>query len=126
MRAIIVEDEILTALHLESVLEELGVESIGIAPDMPAALELAEHRPDLALVDLNLRDGFTGPRVASELSSRGISVLFVTANPAQLEGVDDVTPAAVLEKPLETDRLGQVIAWLRAEGRTSGSPTTQH
>jgi len=112
MRAIIVEDEFLAAAHLEHALEALEVETIGIAQDMQGALQLARNKPDLALVDLNLRDGFTGPKIAAELAADGISVLFVTANPGQLEGIEHPSPY-VLEKPLEEERLAKVLQLLR-------------
>lgn len=107
MRAIIIEDEILAAIHLENTLETLGIETIGIAPDRKSALALAKAGPDLALVDLNLRDGFTGPTIAADLAAMGVSVLFVTANPNQVQAVD--TSAPVLEKPLAQERLAAVL-----------------
>lgn len=82
MKILIVEDEVFAAMHLEFALENLGCTVIGIAPDSQSALELGELGPDLAVVDLNLRDGLTGPTVARELANRyGTKVLFLTANP---------------------------------------------
>ena len=112
MRAIIIEDEFLAAVHLEHALEALEVETLGVAQDMESALELARKKPDLALVDLNLRDGFTGPKIAAKLAAEGISVLFVTANPGQLEGIEHQAPC-VLEKPLEEERLAKALELLR-------------
>ena len=84
MKILIVEDEIFAALHLESALQDMGCTVIGIAPDASSALGLAEERPDLAIVDLNLRDGLTGPSVARQLANHyGAKVLFLTANPQQ-------------------------------------------
>jgi DNA-binding response OmpR family regulator len=112
MRAIIIEDEILAAIHLEDALEALGIETLGIAPDRKSALELAKSGPDLALVDLNLRDGFTGPTIAGDLAAMGVSVLFVTANPNQLDAL--ATKAPVLEKPLEQERLASILQLMGA------------
>jgi two-component system, response regulator PdtaR len=87
MKVLIVEDEIFAAMHLEAVIEQLGGQVVGIAPDTPTALMLAESKPDLAYVDLNLRDGLTGPEIARTLANRfGTKVLFLTANPAQAGG----------------------------------------
>jgi DNA-binding response OmpR family regulator len=83
-RILIVEDEMLVALELENVLEDLGHEPIGIVPDLQAAELYFDEALDLALVDLNLRDGLTGPEIGKRLGERGITVLFVTANPALL------------------------------------------
>ena len=65
---LIVEDEILVALEIESVLEELGYTVLGIAADLEGALAYAHHHIDLALVDLNLRDGLTGPEIGATLA----------------------------------------------------------
>lgn len=84
MKVLIVEDEIFVALHLESAIQDLGCEVVGIAPDEATALELALVKPDLAFVDLNLRDGLTGPQIARTLANQfGTKVLILTANPAQ-------------------------------------------
>ena len=75
----------LVACEVEAVLEDLGHRVVGIAPDLPSAMRLAEQPIDLALVDLNLRDGMTGPEIGRRLCDRGgVAVLFVTANPRSL------------------------------------------
>lgn len=101
-RALIVEDEILVALDIESALTSIGIEVVGIAADSSTALSLAPEA-DFALVDVNLRDGQTGPFIGHRLAKEfGISVIFVTANPAQLgDGVDGTM--GVMTKPF-TDR----------------------
>ena len=82
MKILIVEDEIFVAMHLEEAFEDLGCDVIGIAPDTATALELGKQEPKVAVVDLNLRDGFTGPRIARELANRyGTKVYYLTGNP---------------------------------------------
>lgn len=100
-RILIVEDEMLVAFEVEAVLEDLGHQVVGIAPDLTTAMTLAEQPVDLALVDLNLRDGLTGPEIGRRLCDRaGVSVLFVTANPRILG--DGITGAiGVLTKPAD-------------------------
>lgn len=120
MQALIVEDEVLTAMHLESALEDLGVESVGIAPDLPNAVALAAEDPDFALVDLNLRDGFTGPAVAQHLASRGVAILFVTANPGQL-GAHRALAMAVLGKPFEDIQLASAVRQVRERKQASST-----
>lgn len=84
MKVLIVEDEIFVALHLEAAIQALGCEVVGIAPDLPTAISLGESKPDLAFVDLNLRDGLTGPAVAQQLANKfGTKVMILTANPNQ-------------------------------------------
>lgn len=117
MRAIIVEDEFLAAIHAETALERLGIEVVGTAEDTAGALALAAEKPHLALVDLNLRDGFTGPVIGSRLVNEGIGVVFVTANPGQLDGWTELG-CPVLEKPLEEPKLTQVVKFMMS--RASG------
>jgi len=81
---LIVEDEIFIALEIERILEDAGYSVVGIAADQPAALS-AGNSAEVAFVDLNLRDGCTGPQIARELASKhGVRVVYVTANPAQI------------------------------------------
>lgn len=90
----------LVAANLEAILQDLGYEPVGIAPDTETALMLAETMPDLALVDVNLRDGRTGPLIAERLAKEyGVTVLFVTANPRMVENVR--AAIGVLTKPCD-------------------------
>ena len=86
--ALIVEDEIFVALDLERILEDAGYEVAGIAADSVSALEAAPGC-SFAFVDVNLRDGPTGPQIAHRLvQDFGVKVVFVTANPAQIAEPD--------------------------------------
>ena len=102
-KILIVEDEFVVAANLEAVLEDCGHTSVGIAPDLDTALRLADQRPDLALVDINLRDGETGPMIADRLREHGVDVLFVTANPRMLADRTETTAIGVLTKPCHED-----------------------
>jgi CheY-like chemotaxis protein len=82
--ALIVEDEIFVALDLERILTDAGYLVRAIAPDSESALAVGPTC-DFALVDVNLRDGPTGPAIARTLAvEHGVKVVFVTANPAQI------------------------------------------
>ena len=102
-KILIVEDEILIGMELENALEERGYQVLGIAADYKSAMTLAVRNPDVALIDINLRDGPTGPLIAREIASRtGASILFVTANPKEV-GVPIATAVGVVTKPAEND-----------------------
>jgi CheY-like chemotaxis protein len=82
--ALIVEDEIFVALDLERILTDAGYRVAAIAADRQSALEAAPGC-GIAFVDVNLRDGPTGPDIARQIASDyGIKVVFVTANPSQI------------------------------------------
>lgn len=118
-KILIVEDEFVVAMNLEAILEDRGHQSVGIAPDLDTALELADRRPDLALVDINLRDGETGPIIAQRLREQDIAVLFVTANPRMLEGAE-ATAIGVLTKPCDEDLILAAVDY--ALGARQGIP----
>lgn len=115
-RILVVEDEILVALELEATAQDLGHEVIGIAADTQTALRLAPQA-DIALVDVNLRDGETGPAIGRRLAQDyGVTVVFVTANPAQLgEGVPGAL--GVVSKPCDERLTAQVISFAEAYRR---------
>ena len=109
---LIVEDEIFVAIEVESVLREMGHSPVGIAPDSRQAMALADTA-EIALVDLNLHDGPTGIEVGRQLAARGVTVVFITANPSQL---GDGVPGAlgVLPKPVNDNELKAAINFVAA------------
>ena len=111
-RILIVEDEFIVALNLRQIMSNMGFEVIGIAPDAATAERLAEAKPDIALVDFNLRDGPTGPQIGAKLSQEhGTTVLFLTANAAQLgEGINGTI--GVLSKPVDENSIESVLDFL--------------
>lgn len=125
VRVLIVEDEILIAMELEETISDMGHEVVGLAADKPTALALAQEGVDVALVDLNLRDGETGVEVGRRIvSEHGAAVVFVTANPLQIRGG---VPGAVgvLSKPASRKALAGAVTYalLRREARRNDVPT---
>lgn len=122
-RVMIVEDEILVAANLEATIEELGYEPVGIAPDTASALRLAGERPDLALVDLNLRDGATGAQIGARLCREfGVAVLFLTANPRSL-GAGVPGAYGVVAKPYDEAVISAVVDYaLKRRGGVAACP----
>ena len=126
-KILIVEDEYLVAADLEASLEELGYSCAGIAPDLETALTLAASKPDLALVDIHLRDGQTGPLIAARLAQEhGIAVLFVTANPRMALDASPPGVIGVLNKPCQEAVVAAAVAYaLQArDGEPLPSPPT--
>lgn len=100
LRVLIVEDEPLIAADLELLIGEMGHEVIGPADSLDEALSVIEAQEvDVAFVDLNLRDGFTGLQIASALVGRpGAEVYFLTGN-ADLIPPDRCGARGVIAKP---------------------------
>jgi|ERR1700692_3421063 CheY-like chemotaxis protein len=114
-RVIIVEDEIFVALHLETILQDLGFEVCEIIATGREALDFALRiQPDIIFMDINLRgdiDGIEAARLIREQT--GIPVVFVTAygDEATLKRVEAVAPdAPVLQKPAMTQALVAAIS----------------
>ena len=122
-RILIVEDEMLVAYELESVLKDLGHEPVAIVPDVHAAELYYDEDIDLALVDLNLRDGLTGPQIGRRLSERGVTVVFITANPSLLgEGIAGAI--GVITKPTDEETVKAAVDYALGvrEGRAVRPP----
>lgn len=114
LRVLIVEDQALLAMELELVLQEFGCEVVGCAMDRAGALAIAgRERPDLALIDLNLLDGMTGPQIAEEMVSKfGAAAVFLTANPEQIpDGFAGALGA--VSKPFDETTILAVVAFAR-------------
>lgn len=107
-RILIVEDEFFVATEIEHVVADMGHEPVAIAMDQRSALAHASDI-DIALVDLNLRDGPTGSMIGKILAqTHGVTVVFMTANPSQLgDGVPGTV--GVLPKPATERDLRDVV-----------------
>lgn len=110
----IVEDQALLAMELELVLGDSGYDVVGCAMDTASALAIAEReKPDLALIDMNLLDGMTGPEIARRMiSEHAAAVIFLTANPEQIpDGF--VGALGVVSKPFDESTILAVVAFAR-------------
>lgn len=108
-RILIVEDQPLIALILEEAVAELGYQPAGMASTKVKALSLAKEA-DVALVDVNLLDGPTGPEIGKTLADNDVTVLFMTGNP---ECLGDGVPGTlgVIRKPLMDIEMIQAIQY---------------
>jgi DNA-binding response OmpR family regulator len=113
LRVLIVEDEALLAMQIEQLLLEAGHEPVGHAMDADEAFDLArETRPDLALVDLHLRDGLSGIEVMRRLTRQhGAAGLFLTAN-RRLIPEDFAGALGAIAKPFAECAFLQAIAYV--------------
>ncbi|MDO9082682.1 MAG: response regulator, partial [Humidesulfovibrio sp.] len=80
-RILVVEDEAIVALGIQSSLERLGYEVVGRAATGGQALALAETtRPNLVLMDVMLEGGMDGIDTALELHERfNVPVVYLSA-----------------------------------------------
>ncbi len=125
--ALIVEDELLVAMHLQDLLMAHGYGSYAFAAAAMQAVEQARlRRPDLITMDVGLihGDGLEAARALREICP-GVPMLYVTGSP---EVVRDEPGAVVLEKPITARdlrlALKEVKTPLSGEGyRQASSPS---
>ena len=109
-RLLIVEDELLIALELQRIVEQLGGAVVGPAGSVEGALELlSETTPDAALLDANLREGRVTP-VAQACRDRSIPFALVTGY-GRLELDEPLLQSAPrAHKPFDRRAIHKVLA----------------
>ena len=115
LRILVVEDEILIALELESLLQDAGHDVVGTATSSKDALSVARDlSPDLAFVDIHLADGPSGVDVCRHLTGDlGITVLFMTTNANRIPE-DFAGACGVIAKPYTERGVREALAYVMA------------
>ncbi|MGR9270946.1 response regulator (plasmid) [Rhizobium leguminosarum] len=114
MRLLIVEDEPGIALVIEDVAIDAGFEITGIAGNMSEALDLGSEA-DIAIIDVRLGDGITGPSIARALfSGFGLGVVYFTVNPGLIENSEG---RAVVTKPASPERIVDALSMAAKNAR---------
>ena len=113
-RILIAEDEQVVALDVESGLDELGYEVVGIVSSGQEAIQLAQETcPDLVLMDIQLDGPIDGIAAADEIRRRWqIPVVFITASAGAeiVSRAKTVGPCGYLTKPFRTKELNATVA----------------
>jgi CheY-like chemotaxis protein len=113
LRILIVEDEQIVAADLESKLNRLGYEVVGIAASGEEAIALAEElRPELVFMDVRLQGPMDGTEAARHVQRMtGAPVIFITAY-AEIFMRDPTLmnpPGLCLSKPFSINQLHAVL-----------------
>lgn len=105
-RVLVVEDEFFIAMELEANLRDRGFEVIGPALSVEAALMLLQsHRPDAAVLDVNLQGEKVTP-VARRLVALNIPFVLASAYAASDLATEAVLAGALnVGKPTDLNRL---------------------
>ncbi|MEL6565282.1 MAG: response regulator [Pseudomonadota bacterium] len=113
LRVLVVEDEFLIAMDLMDLIEEAGHVAIGSADTLESAVKLADQKqPDIATMDLRLKDQQSGAVVAKALLEKfGVRSVFVSGNldantRAQIDALD---PIAYVGKPIAQHLLRRAL-----------------
>jgi DNA-binding response OmpR family regulator len=112
LNILIVEDEALLALELESELEAAGHTVVGQAMSSTQAKALANSEPmDFAFVDIQLLDGPSGIEVGYHLREKGVPYVFVTGNLKRIPP-DFAGALGAIEKPYTMNGLENALAFI--------------
>jgi CheY-like chemotaxis protein len=111
-RVMIIEDEAIIAMHLETLVEDLGHTIFGIASTHSEALALMQNdQPDLILADIRLADGSSGiDAVKDILEQHDLPVIFITAFPERLLSGERPEPTYLITKPFLPETVTATIS----------------
>jgi len=108
-RILVVEDEVVIAMEIESVLQQMGYEVIGPVMTGQDAIDLViEKRPDLILMDIRLKGDIDGITAAEQIYRLyKVPVIFLTAHsdPKTVEKAIATHPFGYLIKPFRKNEL---------------------
>jgi CheY-like chemotaxis protein/DNA-directed RNA polymerase specialized sigma24 family protein len=111
---LIIEDEPIIAMDLESIVEDLGHHVVGVARAHDQAVALAaERQPQLIMADIQLEGGASGIDVVNEiLAGASKPVVFITAHPGVYLSAQTnrPEPAFLLPKPFKPDSVRAAVS----------------
>ncbi|WP_414903291.1 response regulator [Sphingomonas flavalba] len=111
-RVLIIEDEPIIAMDLETIVRDLGHDVTGIAVtrDEAVAQALAD-RPGLVLADIQLADDSSGIDAVKDILARfNVPVIFITAFPERLLTGERPEPTFLITKPFQRATVKAAIA----------------
>lgn len=111
-RVLIIEDEPLTALDIETLVTGLGHEVIANARTHKEAIEaIRRERPGLVLADIHLADGSSGIDAVNDiLEQSSPPVIFITAYPERLLTGERPEPTFLISKPYDPAAVRAMIS----------------
>jgi CheY-like chemotaxis protein len=111
-RVLIIEDEPIIAMDIETIVRDLGHDVTGIAVTRDEAVrEAMADRPGLVLADIQLADDSSGiDAVRDILSEFPVPVIFITAFPERLLTGERPEPTFLITKPFQRSTVKAAIA----------------
>jgi len=111
-RVLIIEDEPMIAMDIETIVRDLGHDVTGVAVTRDEAVALAmEDRPGLVLADIQLADDSSGiDAVKDILAQFEVPVIFITAFPERLLTGERPEPTFLITKPFQRSTVKAAIS----------------
>jgi len=109
---LIVEDEGLVAMNMESALAESGFRVLAVVDTEAEAVEAALRlRPDVILMDITLREGNGIAAAKAIQSTLNVHIVYVSSNsdPTTLAAVQQTKFSGFIRKPFVTSRLEGLV-----------------
>lgn len=109
----IIEDEAIIAMDIETIVSEMGHRVTGVARTRTEAVALgAADVPDLILADIQLADNSSGIDAVNDLLAKHGTrpVIFITAFPERLLTGDKPEPAFLISKPYSIDQVVSAVS----------------
>jgi CheY-like chemotaxis protein/DNA-directed RNA polymerase specialized sigma24 family protein len=109
---LIIEDEPIIAMDLESLVTDLGHRVTEVARTHREALAaMAQNEPGLVLADIHLADGSSGLDAVNEiLTEYNLPVIFITAYPERLLTGQRPEPTFLITKPFRPEVVKAIIS----------------
>ncbi|SDB19971.1 two component transcriptional regulator, LytTR family [Flavobacteriaceae bacterium MAR_2010_188] len=105
LKILIVEDEMIIGANISLQLSNLGYEVTGILPRGEDAIpQIKENRPDIVLLDIQLKGDYDGIETAEKIQEIGnIPIIFLTANSDEehFNRAKKTNPYAFISKPFK-------------------------
>ena len=112
-KIIIIEDETIISFSYRLQLERMGFEVLGTARSTEEAEELLrDQRPDLIIMDIQLKGDKNGLELAQEIHAKDpIPILFLTAStkPEVVAAIQELQGCSYLPKPINSDSLEDML-----------------
>ncbi len=111
-RVLIIEDEPIIAMDIETIVRDLGHEVTGVAVTRDEAVaEAKANPPTLVLSDIQLADNSSGiDAVQDILNDHAVPVIFITAFPERLLTGDRPEPTFLITKPFQSATVKAAIS----------------
>jgi CheY-like chemotaxis protein len=120
-KILIIEDEAVAGMGLCSILELWGYKTCNHTSSGAEAIKKAgREKPDIVLIDIQLKGGITGIEAATEIRKRfGIPVVFITgySDEKTREKAQAADPVDFLTKPLDYRKLKSILNSVLHDGK---------
>jgi len=112
-KVMVIEDEAIIAMDLETVVGQMGHRVTGVARTHKGAVQLArQERPDLVLADIQLADNSSGIDAVNDIMKEfgEIPTIFITAFPERLLTGEKPEPVFLITKPYTEEQVRLAVS----------------